>query len=204
MLQHELFTNDVLYAQAALDMHPVPAELGPNDPICRLGAHLAIMLQRIIQLHTCRAPARQAAGAAFQMVEAALGVFMEFLTLPAVMAAAHHCSTLLLKALSAGALAQQLQQPMCMPAGCACLCAGHCSCEVTDHLTDLRSLDTKPMMIAEAQVFLLLYTLLELNQGGIIPLVGLGFQVTTFPILCQRHKRQTTKLEINEGAFGSA
>ena len=36
------------------------------------------------------------------MVEAALGVFMEFLTLPAVMAAAHQCLTLLLKAMSAG------------------------------------------------------------------------------------------------------
>ena len=38
------------------------------------------------------------------MVEATLGVFMEFLTLPAVMAAAHHCLTLILKAMSAGAL----------------------------------------------------------------------------------------------------
>ena len=36
VLQHELSTNDVLYAQAALDMHSVPADLLPLVPLfCR-------------------------------------------------------------------------------------------------------------------------------------------------------------------------
>ena len=36
VLQHELSTNDVLYAQAALDMHSVPANLLPLVPLfCR-------------------------------------------------------------------------------------------------------------------------------------------------------------------------
>lgn len=36
LLSHELFTNDVLYLEAALDMRPVPAELLPLMPLfCR-------------------------------------------------------------------------------------------------------------------------------------------------------------------------
>ena len=41
VLQHDLFTNDVLYAEAALDMHPVPAQLLPLVPLfCRCAAGL--------------------------------------------------------------------------------------------------------------------------------------------------------------------
>jgi hypothetical protein len=36
LLSHELFTNDVLYLEAALDMRPVPADLLPLVPLfCR-------------------------------------------------------------------------------------------------------------------------------------------------------------------------
>ena len=33
LLQHDLFTNDVLYLEAALDLHPVPAHLLPLVPL---------------------------------------------------------------------------------------------------------------------------------------------------------------------------
>lgn len=36
LLGHELFTNDVLYMEAALDLRPVPADLLPLVPLfCR-------------------------------------------------------------------------------------------------------------------------------------------------------------------------
>jgi len=36
LLSHELFTNDVLYLEAALDMRPIPADLLPLVPLfCR-------------------------------------------------------------------------------------------------------------------------------------------------------------------------
>ena len=53
VLQHDLFTNDVLYAEAALDMHPVPAQLLPLVPLfcrCACRCHHAAVQATLHQL----------------------------------------------------------------------------------------------------------------------------------------------------------
>lgn len=40
LLNHDLFTNDILYMEVALDMRPLPADLLPLMPLfCRCSLH---------------------------------------------------------------------------------------------------------------------------------------------------------------------
>ena len=54
LLQHDLFTNNVLYLEAALDLHPVPAHLLPLVPLfSRFGALLRRFRVLALYLMVC-------------------------------------------------------------------------------------------------------------------------------------------------------
>ena len=54
LLNHDLFTNDILYMEVALDMRPLPADLLPLMPLfCRCSLPTTMLMQPEFCLSVC-------------------------------------------------------------------------------------------------------------------------------------------------------
>jgi len=58
LLRHDLFTNDVLYLELALDLRPLPSHLLPLLPLfCRWARHCSTQHHPVVQYYDASAAA---------------------------------------------------------------------------------------------------------------------------------------------------